>query len=153
MKTFLSLFVVIAVGLLFYIRLAPSAVERWHIDPTGPSARTGEGRFLVRDGADKDSPTVAHAPHDVLAQFADIALTSPRTILLAGAPETGRMTFVSRSKFFGFPDYTTVQSVVAGEGSTKLVVYGRLRFGRRDFGVNRARIQSWLRQLMEPAET
>ena len=50
MRTFLSLLAVIAFGVLIYIRLAPSAVERWHVDPTGPAARTGEGRFLVRDG-------------------------------------------------------------------------------------------------------
>ncbi|MBO6791776.1 MAG: DUF1499 domain-containing protein [Dinoroseobacter sp.] len=153
MKTFLSLLAVIAVGLLIYIRLAPSAVERWHVDPTGPAARTGEGRFLVRDGADRDSPIVAQSPQNALKQFSEIALASPRTLLLAGTPETGRMTFISRSKLFGFPDYTTVQSIIADEGTTKLVVYGRLRFGRRDMGVNRARVQSWLKQLTEPSRS
>lgn len=149
MKILLLLLAVLAVVLLIYIRLAPSSVERWHIDPTGPAARTGEGRFLVRDGADRDSPTVTQPPHDTLEKFAEIVLASPRTDLVAGAPGTGRMTFISRSKLFGLPDYTTVQAVIADDGATKLVVYARLRFGRRDMGVNRARVLSWLKQLTE----
>ena len=49
---------------------------------------------------------------------------------------------IIRSRVFGFPDYTTVQQ----DGDT-LRIYGRLRFGRRDFDVNRTRVDGWLAAL------
>jgi uncharacterized protein (DUF1499 family) len=60
--------------------------------------------------------------------------------------EEGRITYMTRSLVFGFPDYTTVTTVPAGDGA-QVVAYGRLRFGSSDMGVNRERLESWLAQL------
>ena len=70
------------------------------------------------------------------------ALATPRTRLIAGSAEEGLLTFQTRSLLWGFPDYTTA-SVTDGT----LVIYGRLRFGRSDIGVNKARILGWLASL------
>ena len=145
---FVSL-LLLGVGLVAYIRLAPSDGQIWHIDPTDPALRTGDGRFLVRDGADAPSPTYASPPEVVLARLAEIAVATPRTRILAGSPEEGRMTFQTRSASFGFPDYTTVAALPEGDSGTRLVIYARLRFGQRDFDVNKTRVQGWLAALAE----
>jgi uncharacterized protein (DUF1499 family) len=54
------------------------------------------------------------------------------------------VTYVTRSRVMGFPDYTTVRQ--AGD---MVEIYGRLRFGKSDLGVNAARIDRWLRRLAE----
>ncbi len=77
-----------------------------------------------------------------MAAFEQRALATPRTTLLAGSAGEGLLTFQTRSLIWGFPDYTTV-TVENG----LLIVYGRLRFGRSDIGVNKARILSWLASL------
>lgn len=135
------------VGLAAYIRLAPTDVQAVHIDPTDPALRPGDGRFLVRDGADLASPVFTSAPQAVLAKLAEIADASPRTRILAGSPDEGRMTFMTRSALMGFPDYTTVAVVAEGETGARLVIYARLRFGRSDLGVNKARVEGWLAAL------
>ena len=77
-----------------------------------------------------------------LAALDSIIRDTPRTQVLAGSVDEGMITYVTRSRVFGFPDYTTVRQ----EGDM-LEVYGRLRFGKSDLGVNAARIDGWLRQL------
>jgi uncharacterized protein (DUF1499 family) len=54
----------------------------------------------------------------------------------------GRITYITRTKIIGFPDYTTVQ-----QDGDVLRIHGRLRFGRKDFGVNKARVDGWLAQM------
>lgn len=138
------LFLVIAgVG---YVRLAPTNAAAWHIDPTDPGLRSGPGRVLVRDGGDIPSPTLAMSSEQALRQLVEIADATPRTQILAGSVEEGRVTFVTRSLLIGFPDYTTVTAIPDGDGA-KLVIYGRLRFGSDDLGVNAKRVSGWLAQL------
>ena len=51
---------------------------------------------------------------------------------------------------WGFPDYTTVSILPAGtfdNAGPLLMIDGRLRFGRSDLGVNKARIERWLTAL------
>ena len=54
------------------------------------------------------------------------------------------ITYVTRSRVFGFPDYTTVRQA----GDT-LEIHGRLRFGESDMGVNAARVDGWLERLRQ----
>lgn len=139
----------LVVGLVAHIRLAPSDPRVWHIDPTDPSLRAGEGRFLLRDGADAPSPIYGSSPEAVLVRLAEIIEATPRTRILAGSPAEGRMTFQTRSAVMGFPDYTTVATLPEGEGGSRLVIYARLRFGQRDFYVNKTRVEGWLVALAE----
>lgn len=69
-------------------------------------------------------------------------MTTPRTLRLAGSVAEGRITWETRSLFWGFPDYATAE--VRPDG---LYNYARLRFGSSDFGVNAARLQDWLSRL------
>jgi hypothetical protein len=133
----LLLLAVAIVALMAYVRLAPTDVARWHQLPEG--AGLGDnlqaGRFLaVRQ--------ITTTPQVVLEAVKEVALATDRTTLLAGSVAEGMMTFQTRTAIWGFPDHTTV----AVEGD-RLVIYGRLRFGKADLGVNKARVVQWLAAL------
>ncbi|MCU0854506.1 MAG: DUF1499 domain-containing protein [Rhodobacteraceae bacterium] len=140
MKTATVIFGVILVALLgfaAYVRLAPSDPAQWNADPA-----------LGAEGLNSHVAKVflAMPPAEALAAFDTVAITEPRTTRLAGTPEEGRITYVSRSRLWGFPDYTTV-GVVPDEGGTWLLIWGRSRFGQGDMGVNAARIGRWVAAL------
>ncbi|MEO0939776.1 MAG: DUF1499 domain-containing protein [Pseudomonadota bacterium] len=116
----------VAVGALAYIRLAPHDVARWHVPVTADADRdfaAGAARVLPGDAA-------------ALARVDAAARSLPRTRVLAGSVDEGRVTYVTRSALFGFPDYTTVE-LTGGQ----LRMLARLRFGRSDLGVNSRRLQ------------
>ena len=132
MKTLLVILIVVF-GLMLWVRLAPTDPAKWHQVPAAraPGDYPTEGSFTaVRRITD---PTV-------LDRLKTVALATPRTQILAESD--GLVTFVTRSLLWGFPDYTTAQF-----DGQRLTIYGRLRFGRGDFGVNRKRITAWLAQL------
>lgn len=140
----LALFLVAAAGLA-YVRLAPSDPADWHVDVLG--AEPGQGRSLRLPGASADAaPVLDLPPAEALARFDSIVMETPRTMRLAGSAEEGRITYITRSRWVGFPDYTTVQAV-AVEGGTALAIFARLRFGQSDLGVNSARVDGWLAAL------
>nr|WP_286131079.1 DUF1499 domain-containing protein [Loktanella sp. 5RATIMAR09] len=133
----MTILAVLVVGLMAYVRFAPNDTARWHQMPdvTTPGDTEGAGSFLAVRRI--TAPAV-----DVLAMVEGRALATPRTRLLAGSVAEGMITFQTRSLLWGFPDHTTV--AVQGD---LLVIYGRLRFGQSDMGVNKARIESWLETL------
>jgi len=125
-----ALLVAVIAGMAF-IRLAPSDPMRWHQMPDTVTDRDLDGGAMRRVEGD-------------LAALDAIIRDTPRTRVLAGSAEQGMVTYITRSAVFGFPDYTTVRQ--AGD---MLEIYGRLRFGRSDLGVNAARIDGWLGRLAE----
>lgn len=148
MRYLLIALIVVACAVLAlaaYVRLAASDPETWHTDPS--DAVPAMGHFVVKpEGGDTAGPLLAVPPADALAAFDAIALATPRTSRLVGAPDEGKVTYITRSRLWGFPDYTTV-AAEAVEGGTRLNIHARLRFGSSDMGVNAARVQSWLDAL------
>ncbi len=132
MTLILISFAAIVVLGLAYIRLAPSDVARWHVAPRVSADKTLQGgvKRLIKAGP------------GALQRLDAIARATPRTQVLAGSVDEGMITYVSRSVVFGFPDYTTVQ-----QQDGMLRIFGRLRFGGSDFGVNQARVDGWLAAL------
>lgn len=142
----LAALVLVVLLLMAWVRLAPSSPTVWHVDPTMVDPPE-EGGWLARpsDG-NSETRTYPTDPVSLLGAFNAVALAEPRTRRLAGSPEEGRITYVCRSRIMGFPDYVTVQAIPR-KGGTSLAVYSRLRFGRGDMGVNRERVERWLREL------
>ncbi|MEO9894832.1 MAG: DUF1499 domain-containing protein [Paracoccaceae bacterium] len=129
---FLLFLIILAVAGMVWFRLAPNDEQRWHVLITDTeNADHIFGVTRVIDG----SPATLDA-------FNTSFLSEPRTKILAGAVQDGHITYVTRSKFWGFPDYTTVQLM-----DDQLRIFARLRFGRSDLGVNRARIDRVLAAL------
>ncbi len=132
MKLIFGLIVLLVVAGMGYIRLAPSDASRWHQMPDEISDQDLTGGAM----------RVIPSDEGTLERLDAIIRATPRTHVLAGAPGEGMITYVTRSAFFGFPDYTTLRR--AGD---QLEIYGRLRFGSSDLGVNAARIDGWLMRL------
>ena len=122
-------FALVAFGL--YVRLAPSSVARWHVPIEGGDAAFAGGLRKVLPGQGGQLPTLVA-----------IIEKEARTRLLAGSLAEGRLTFVTRSRLWGFPDYATLEA-----RAEDLVIYSRLRFGRSDLGVNSARVARWIAGL------
>lgn len=144
-KMFVAVLLFIIVAFAAYVRFAPSDVTGVHQQtaPRSPGNYADIGGFVsVRSLT--DAPTV------VLSRLSEIALSTPRTHVLAGTADAGMITFVTRSAFWGFPDYTTASIIpvdAAANDASLLMIDGRLRFGRSDLGVNKARIETWLAAL------
>ena len=142
----LALLVIAVAAPALWVRLAPSDPARWHRDPAAAQAGTQGRRTARPTGGDQPVPIFPGPPERLLSALDRIAMADPRTRRLAGSVEEGRITYVTRSRLWGFPDYTTV-GVQKVEGGTAPVILARQRFGRSDFGVNRARVRRWLAAL------
>lgn len=133
--------VLLAFGLciagLAYIRLAPSDAARWHV----PLA------FIEDADLARGAQRIFETGPDGVARLDVIARDTPRTSVLAGSFEDGMVTYVTRSRGIGFPDYTTAQ-----QDGDILKVYGRLRFGVSDIGVNRDRLEQWGKAVIGGAD-
>lgn len=143
---------VVALGLIAAIRLAPDDPAVWHVDPLTAGRAGGANSYFVAPEGDRVSPIYTIDAATLAKAFDDFALAQPRVIRLAGGPEVRWTTYVQRSVVIGFPDYISVRAVDLGEGRSALAVYSRSRYGRRDFGVNRARMSAWLDALDTFAE-
>jgi uncharacterized protein (DUF1499 family) len=86
-------------------------------------------------------------PSALLARLRDIARAEPGTRELSCDPDCERVArFLQRTRVMRFPDTIDVEVFPAPGGST-LAIYSRSLIGRRDFGVNRARVARWLAAL------
>lgn len=140
----LLLIVVAAIGLALWVRVAPSREADWHVDLAAPGFTPGANWAAFCPAPDSRWAS-AEAPD--LGRVRQIALDWPRTQLLFGSPEAGRMTFVTRSRLMGFPDYTTV-----GVRDGQLCIVARQRFGLEDLGVNAARVGAWAQAYLGSGE-
>ncbi len=135
---------------------------RWHVNPaaarpganppgTNPNEYFAAPRGTTAAPADAEARLYPERPRALLARFDAIARAQPRTRVVAGDLDSLMITYVQRSRVFGFPDYLTVRAVAVESGteedSAGLIVWSRARYGRGDFGVNRARVEAWLAAL------
>ena len=128
--TYIIIFaLLLSVGLAVYVRVAPTDAANWHVPVTADTSRDMTGGAI----------RVLSADETVLQRVDAAARALPRTRVLAGSVEDGRITYVTRSRVIGFPDYTTVEY-----SNGLLRMHARLRFGRSDFGVNAERLQRLL---------
>ncbi len=153
------LVLVLLFGAVAFVRLAPSDPAAWNVAPAGLVPETAGWSALDRDPPAQTNGPVAmpggayalvqmtgSTAAEVLRQLDTVARATPRTVLLAGEPEQGLMTWVTRSAIWGFPDYTTAQAVQDGP-QVSVAIVARQRFGSDDLGVNAARISAWLAAL------
>jgi hypothetical protein len=129
---------VLVLGFGLYVRLAPSDPARWHVAPDPAlTADLATGQVKRLRGA--AVAWLGGGGADALAALDRAAMGTPRTSRLAGSLEEGRITWLSRSRLWAFPDYITAELLPDG-----VVVHGRLRFGGDDLGVNAARLSRWI---------
>jgi uncharacterized protein (DUF1499 family) len=98
---------------------------------------------------DWDAKAYAMPPGDLLVRLKGIALAEPGTKELDRGNGDRTARFVQYSRLMRFPDTIDVAVFPAGDKAT-LAIYSRSLIGRKDFGVNRARVRRWLAALDEP---
>ena len=103
--------------------------------------------FTSTAKVDRVSPVFDAPPGKLLQALKSLITQEPRTELLHGNGATGQIEAVARSKVFKFPDYITAQVFPAGDGKSALAIFSRAKYGIRDFGVNKARVEKWLAAL------
>jgi hypothetical protein len=146
MLRYLILLVIgVCVAVIVYVRLAPHDVAGVHAQssPRAPGNYDSDGGFLV-------VRQITASPDDILKAVKRAADGTGQTGVLAGSVADGLITFVTRTKLWGFPDYTTASIIPAGtvdNAGPLLMIDGRLRFGKFDLDVNKARIEAWLAAL------
>ena len=135
-------------GLALGMRLVGSDATAWHVDLARMVRPGTPNDFLAATpgftSAEPDSRLEREGrdPEAFLRAVDRIAMAEQRTRRLAGSPAEGRITYVQRSRVFGFPDYITVEA----RGRDR-AIWSRARFGRDDLGMNRARVERWLDRL------
>ena len=129
----IGVFLLVLLGGLAYIRLAPIKATAFVVEQVPDAV----GDYPDARGFTAVRPMEGDAA-DVLLKFKTAMLELPSTIVVSDDP----LTFVTRSKVFGFPDVTIA---VVRDGL--LIVRGRLVYGVNDLGVNRARILHALNTL------
>lgn len=95
---------------------------------------------------DAESPVFDATPDALRQAWLELMAATPRTTQLNGGPEGLQLQFVQRSAVFRFPDFIWVEFLPVADGSA-LAAYSRARFGVTDFGVNRKRIEGWVKRL------
>ena len=143
MLRLLSILLLALAGFALWVRLAPVDSARWHVDPA-LAPDPGPGGFRV-------TLQLPEPPVQALERLDRLILTTKGTTKIAGSIEEGRLTYESRSRIWGFPDYTTVSATKTTRGS-EVAILGRLRFGKGDLGVNRRRIESWTKNIIGVAQ-
>lgn len=134
-------------GLQGYARFAPVDPVRRHVTPMMPDVGTGDWPLPNGTRAARDFEA---RPEEVLARFDRIVQQTPRTRLVAGGVEERQITYVTRSAFWGFPDFTSV-AVRSDGASARLEIFARPGIGGYDWGVNASRVAAWLDALGEVA--
>jgi hypothetical protein len=57
--------------------------------------------------------------------------------------------YLARTRLMRFPDTISVRFIDLGGGRSTLALYSRSQLGRADFGVNKARLDEWIKLLRE----
>ena len=145
-KVIVTALVVITLVGMGWVRLAPNDPARWHVDPRRVERPDTPNFHLLRMGdGDAPAPVFNMTPGALAKRLHDIA-TADGATLLAGSVAEGHMTYLTRSRLMGFPDYTTVLIEPAADGAV-MTAFARARYGYSDLGVNRDRLDAWVSGL------
>ncbi len=95
------------------------------------------------------SPVFDVSVEQLRERWREVVAAQPRVELLAENEEGQQFDYVQRSARFRFPDIITVRFISVPPSQSTLAIYSRSVYGKSDFGVNRERIDAWLKTLRE----
>lgn len=76
-----------------------------------------------------------------------IALAEPLTERVAADDQALQYDISQKTSLMRYTDMATVRIIPLGENRSTLAIYSRSWYGRKDFGVNRTRVERWLAAL------
>lgn len=140
-----QIIVIIVFILLFCLaiamRIMPVNAENYHIDPLTKGVKGNEGGFYIApQNADEIAPVFDMSKSDLAKNLEQIL--SVDGALIAGDIHEDFATYLYRSRVFAFPDYLSIKVIEIDENQSTIAIYSRLRIGRKDMGVNKARMEA-----------
>jgi uncharacterized protein (DUF1499 family) len=78
-----------------------------------------------------------------------IEVNDPDVFALARDEAKVQDRYLARTALMRFPDTISVRFIDLGGGRSTLALYSRSQIGRKDFGVNKARLDTWIKLLRE----
>jgi uncharacterized protein (DUF1499 family) len=87
------------------------------------------------------------SPDELLGRLRRVALSEPDTRELPDGNRDRAVRFLQLTRLMRFPDTIDAEVLPAGDNQSTLAIYSRSLLGRKDFGVNRARLTRWLAAL------
>jgi len=96
-------------------------------------------------------PIFAVGAADLARAFDKAIASEPRLTLVATSEQGASRRYIQRSRLLGFPDTIVVRFFEQHGGHSTLALYSRSQLGKGDLGVNRARIERWLKAIRQNA--
>lgn len=93
---------------------------------------------------DLTTPRYRMPPTALFAEIASVAAAEPRTYVLDSYPARFQAAWVVRTPAANFPDVVEAAVRPDGADASALILYSHSIYGYSDFGVNQARLKSWL---------
>jgi uncharacterized protein (DUF1499 family) len=88
------------------------------------------------------------APRELLDRVRRVALAEPDTRTIDSDKDPDRVArFIQYSRRLRFPDTIDVEVIPVGDNKSTLAIYSRSLVGLGDAGVNRKRVERWLKAL------
>jgi uncharacterized protein (DUF1499 family) len=78
-----------------------------------------------------------------------IEVNDPDIFALARDDQRVQDRYLARTRLMRYPDTINVRFIALGDNRSTLALYSRSQVGRKDFGVNKARLEAWIRLLTE----
>jgi uncharacterized protein (DUF1499 family) len=115
----------------------PDRPNNWLLAP--------ESDNLVRRG--EVAPIFNVGPEILASTWKKVIEEQPRVQILAVSNDGLKVEALQRSAIFGFVDRISSRVIAMPEQRSTLAVYSRSTVGYWDLGVNRRRVQEWVRSL------
>jgi hypothetical protein len=145
--------VVLAVGRERSLEVVFGPIEQPEIDFATLVRKPTPNQYLMCPPGACAAETEAESPvfdlpaRELEALWLAMVVRQPRTVQTAHYQGLRQYDFVQRSELMRYPDTITVRFIPLDDGRATLAIYSRAHYGRKDFGVNRARIEAWLAEL------
>lgn len=137
----------VLICLLFfaYIRLSKVDKNIWHVDPDIIIFNNENNSFLLHSNIIRTE--TFNIDVNFLFNTLNNIIINDNCEKIFGDINQGLVTYVCRSKVFGFPDYVSISFKAVDVKRSTIGIFSRSRFGRYDFGKNKQRVQKWLTEL------
>ena len=114
--------------------------------PSGNDALICPPGFCGSATSDAQAPVFRLSPDALDARLAAMARADAKVEELPDSAPLHRR-FVQRTSLLGYPDLIDAVVLPSGPDGATLALYSRSLVGRKDFGVNGARVRLWLAAL------
>ncbi len=136
------------------LRATPATLDPTTVVRTGrPNDRLVCPPGVCAAPVDEPSPVLAATPERLLEAWRAVIEAEPRTVVLAFDPAGLRLVAQQRSRLFGFVDTIAVKVLPLPDGRSSFAAYSRSETGYWDLGVNAARLEAWIRAVVDRVES